>query len=94
MSENEDEERLDALRKRLDEIHHWPSIYMFKFVIPNDPEKVKTLIQIFGESAEFRWRESGKGNYVAGTIRAMMLNADQIFDFYREASKIEGIISL
>jgi hypothetical protein len=86
--------RLNILRQRLNQIHQWPSIYMFKFVVPNNPDNIQAIIAIFGESAEFRWRESGKGNYIAGTIREMMLNADQIFDRYEQASKIPGIIAL
>jgi uncharacterized protein len=91
----EDEKaRLDRLRKQLNEIHTWPSLFMFKFIIPTDTAKITRLHEIFGEIAEYRERLSGKGNYTSVTIREMMLNADQIFDRYTEASKIEGIISL
>ena len=93
MSE-EEKARLDALRKQLDAEHQWPSMYMFKFVLPNDDTKIKQLHEIFGESAEFRSRLSKKGNYTSFTIRSVMLNADQIFDLYSKASRIEGIISL
>ncbi len=91
---SEDKARLDKLRAQLNEFHQWPSIYMFKFVIPTDEQKIVQLNTIFGESAEIRSKLSAKGNYTSMTIRAMMLNADMVFDKYREASKIEGIISL
>jgi putative lipoic acid-binding regulatory protein len=91
---SEDKARLDKLRVQLNEFHQWPSIYMFKFVIPTDEKKIIQLHTLFGESAEIRSKLSGKGNYTSMTIRSMMLNADAVFDKYIEASKIEGIISL
>ncbi len=88
------DDQLDRLRKRLNEIHRWPSIYMFKFILPSDQERITALKLIFGESAEFKERLSEKGNYTSVTVREMMLDADSIFDRYTKASTIEGIISL
>ena len=90
----EDEERLRLLKEKLDEHHTWPSVYMYKFVVPTDEEKINQIHRIFGESAEFRERLSKKGNYTSITIREMMLSADDIFDRYRAVSKIDGVISL
>ena len=67
---------------------------MFKFILPNDEERVTRLKVIFGESAEFKSRLSANGNYISVTVREMMLEADQIFERYTLAAKIEGIISL
>jgi len=89
-----DEDRLQKLRKILDQQNQWPAIYMFKFIIPASDEKLTELKQIFGESAQFSTRKSGKGNYVSVTIKEMMLDADSIFHRYHSASSIEGIISL
>ncbi|MDZ4750448.1 MAG: DUF493 domain-containing protein [Flavobacteriales bacterium] len=90
----EDEDRMDMMRKRLNEIHHWPSIYMFKFILPNDTEGVTRLKLIFGESAEFKQKFSANSKYTSITVREMMLDADTIFDRYKLAATIEGIISL
>lgn len=85
---------MQKLRKLLDEQNQWPAIYMYKFIIPADDGKLVELKQIFGESAEFFTRTSGKGNYMSVTIKEMMLDADSIFHRYHSASSIEGIISL
>ncbi|MGB1032361.1 MAG: DUF493 family protein [Flavobacteriales bacterium] len=90
----EDEERLRLLREKLEEHHDWPSVYMFKFVIPTDPEKIEQIHNIFGESVEYRERLSKNGNYTSITIREMILKVDVIFDRYREVNKIDGVISL
>ncbi len=89
-----DEEKLKSLRAQLDLVHNWPSIYMFKFIIPNEPEAIDSLRNIFDESVEMRERMSKNGNFISFTIREMMLNADSIFDRYTRASSIKGIISL
>ena len=67
---------------------------MFKFVLPSDEERIMRLKRIFGESAEFKMKLSAQGNYTSVTVREMMLDADSIFDRYRQAGTIEGIISL
>lgn len=89
-----DEEHINQLRERLNEIHRWPSIFMFKFILPTDEARITQLKMIFGESAEFKERLSAKGNYTSITVREMMLDADSIFARYKSASVIEGIISL
>jgi uncharacterized protein len=89
-----DDQHLSALRNRLNEIHRWPSIFMFKFILPSDEKKITHLKLIFGESAEFKFRLSANGNYTSITVREMMLSADDIFERYTKASAIEGVISL
>lgn len=89
-----DEEQIERLRQRLNEIHRWPSIYVFKFIMPNKPDKVQELKSKFNENVEFSTRLSEHGKYISITVREMMLDADSIFDRYRAASRIEGIISL
>lgn len=89
-----DEDTLKKLRERLNEVHRWPSKYMFKFVLPNEEEKVTQLKVIFGESAEFQHRLSANANYISITVFEVMLDADAIFERYTKAGTIPGIISL
>jgi putative lipoic acid-binding regulatory protein len=89
-----EEEHIERLRARLNEIHIWPSVFMFKFILPTDEARLTQLKLIFGESAEIRERLSSKGNYTSVTVREMMLSADDIFDRYTRAKDIKDIISL
>jgi putative lipoic acid-binding regulatory protein len=89
-----EEEQIQRLRDRLNEIHVWPSIYMFKFVLPSDQERIQRLKLIFGEKAEVKQRLSSNGKYTSLTIREMMMDADAIFVRYMMAAEIEGVISL
>jgi putative lipoic acid-binding regulatory protein len=89
-----DPERLKKIRAQLNEMHSWPSMYMFKFVLPSDSDRINKLKRIFDESAEFKMKKSRKGNYTSITVKEMIMEVDVIFERYNEASKIEGIISL
>jgi len=89
-----DQEKLNELKRLLDDQNQWPAVYMFKFIIPTDREKFVKLKNIFGESAEVSSRESGKGKYTSVTIKEMMLDSDSILARYAEVKVIEGIISL
>ncbi len=89
-----EDEQIQRLRDRLNEIHVWPSVFMFKFILPSDPVRIQRLKLIFGEKAEIKERLSSNGKYTSLTIREMMMDADSIFVRYMLASEIEGIISL
>lgn len=89
-----DESRLSALRAELNKVHKWPSMYMFKFIVPSHEERVTAVKMLFGESAHFEMKWSANGRYTSITVQAMMMHADEIFEKYTEAAKIEGIISL
>jgi len=95
MKENETEsEKRDRLRKQLDDFHQWPSLFLFKFILPNLPESLKLLKSGFGDSAKMKERVSKKGNYISVTIEEQVSSADVVFDRYEKAGEIPGIISL
>lgn len=82
------------LKEKLKEQHSFPSVYMFKFIVPGSNKLHAQVEALFGDEAQITIRESSKGNYVSITAKEMMLSADNIISRYREASKIEGIVSL
>ena len=88
------EERRDRLRKQLDAFHDWPSAFTFKFVLPNDPERIARLKGLFGAGATFAQRASRNGNYISFTIREVLPSAEHVFVRYESAGQIEGIMSL
>jgi uncharacterized protein len=87
------EDNYEKLRGLLAE-KNFPMVYLFKFIIKKDEDKMIRIRQIFEEIAEFSQRESKNGNYNAITIKQMMLNADDIIDKYVQMEKIEGVITL
>ncbi len=85
----------DRIRKSLDEYHDWPTVYMFKFIVPSDNKKVALVEALFNsKTARITSKQSSKGNYMSITVREVMTNVDKVMDLYREAAKIEGLIAL
>jgi putative lipoic acid-binding regulatory protein len=82
---------LASLKEQLDSQTDFPTLYMFKFIVPIGKEiEVAKLLP----NNEVVFKKSTKGNYASVTIKAMMPSSESIIDIYRRASGIEGIISL
>lgn len=83
----------ENLRAQLDALE-WPSVYLFKFIVPNDNEKMAQVSALFDENATISYHTSSKGNYVSVSVKEVMLSGDSVIEIYENAIKIEGIISL
>lgn len=82
---------LTAFKEQLDAHSGFPSLYMFKFIVPIGKEQeVANLLP----NNEVIFKKSKRGNYVSATIKAMMPSSEAIVAIYKKASEIEGIISL
>ena len=46
------------------------------------------------KDAEIHTRKSSKGTYTSVSVKTIALNANEIIETYKKASKIKGIISL
>jgi uncharacterized protein len=80
-----------AFKDKLELQTTFPTLYMFKFIVPNGKEsEVAALLP----NNKMSLKHSSKGKYVSATIKAMMPNSDSILEIYERASKIEGVISL
>lgn len=84
----------DELRRKLNAGNPWPQIYMFKFIVPSDNQKIALVESLFGDDADIKLQPSSQGKYTSLTARVVMLDAEQIITIYKQASEIEGIISL
>ncbi len=83
----------DNLKVQLEQ-QEWPALYLFKFIIPNENEKLAQVSALFDENANISYHNSSSGHYVSVSVKEVMLSADSIIEVYEKASKIEGIISL
>ena len=81
-----------TFQKKLDSHYAWPSLYVFKFIVPTDNEKaLRQLFPLHNTSAE---KASGKGKYISLTYQMMMPSSQSVIDVYKKASTIEGIVAL
>jgi len=86
---------IQRIKKMLDKEHNWPSVFMFKFVVPSENEKIAKVESMFNtKTSEVRLKTSSKGNYTSITIREVMTSAQAVLDVYSEANEIEGLIAL
>ncbi len=89
------EEFYKRLREELENNHEWPTRYMFKFIIPNDPVKIDEIKQRFDDIPyDFKQNLSRNGKYASLTFVAVMENPDQIIERYRKMEDIEGLIAI
>ncbi len=85
----------EKLKKSLIETTEFPTIYMYKFIIPNVDEKFKQIESVFDNmGAVINSKPSKTGKYTSLTILVKMISADDIITKYQEVSKVEGVISL
>tara|TARA_B110000003_G_scaffold276576_1_gene324092 strand:- start:24244 stop:24525 length:282 start_codon:yes stop_codon:yes gene_type:complete len=83
------------LKVKLDETTKFPSDYLFKFIVSNESNKQEELQDIFKNSgALINKKKSKKGKYISFSIVINIVNSNEVIFYYKQAEKIEGIISL
>jgi len=89
-----DQDPYQSLLEKLKEQKGWPMVYLFKFIIPNDNQKLALAERLFGPEAQVQINKSRTGKYLSVSAKEMMINPDEVIKRYREAQKIEGLIAL
>lgn len=85
----------DRLKQELLNTSEWPSTYLYKFIIPTDPEKLAKIKDLFDNTgAVIESRESRNGKYTSLSITVHLEDPDQVIEKYIEVGKVEGVISL
>lgn len=87
------DEVLEKLKIQLD-LQSWPDVYLFKFIIPNDSEKIAKVTALFNDSTDIVMHPSRNGNYMSISAKELMLDVNSIIQKYMEASQINGLIAL
>ncbi len=83
--------KLLEFKEKLDSQHRWPSLYMFKFIVPKGQEN--SIIDLFPKN-EVKTKASKRGNYISVTSQVMMGSSDDVIKIYQDAHKVEGVIAL
>ena len=84
---------LEKLKIQLEQ-QEWPDVYMFKFIVPNQSDKVAQVTALFNDSTDIVMHPSKTGKYISVTAKELMLDVDSILVKYEEAALIEGLIAL
>ena len=82
---------IESFSEKLDQLHSWPTLYMFKFIVPKSKEaEVRSLFPLHTPTE----KESKNGNYISLTLQMMMPSSKAVINVYQKVSTIEGIIAL
>ena len=85
----------DRLQVELDNSNTWPAIYLFKFIVPTDEDKIQRVESAFDcMGAVINTKKSKTGKFTSISIDVTMKDSQEIIDKYLEVSTIEGIVSL
>jgi uncharacterized protein len=86
-----DQNWIQSFREKLDQHYAWPSLYIFKFIVPSGREsEVKKLFPHHTTTE----KQSSQGKYTSVTVQMMMQSSDAVISIYQQASTIEGLIAL
>jgi putative lipoic acid-binding regulatory protein len=86
-----DKDWIQSFREKLDQHYAWPSLYIFKFIVPAGKEdEVKKLFPNHTTTE----KHSQKGNYTSITVQIMAPSAETVINIYQQASSIPGLIAL
>jgi uncharacterized protein len=86
-----DQHWIDNFQKKLEEHYSWPSLYLFKFIVPKGKEA--ELKELF-PSHTLTEKISAKGNYVSITFQIMASSSEAVIEVYQRAAVVEGLIAL
>ncbi|MBI2258037.1 MAG: DUF493 family protein [Flavobacteriia bacterium] len=81
------------LKSQLEQLD-WPSLYYYKFIIPNTPETLAKVASLFESDSDLSFQPSSKGNYTSVSVKEIAVNAEQVVEKYEKAIQIKGLIAL
>ena len=88
------EEDLEKFRLKLLETTTFPTVYMFKIIVPSNNRSIAMAENLFEPEADIKTKESDKGKYTSITVKQVVIAVEEILDIYRKASLIEGAMML
>ena len=95
MDTKKTEEFYIKLKSQLEETSKWPSIYLYKFIVPSNSDKAEKITKIFDNTgAVIESKQSKTGKYTSLSVTVNLKNADEVVKYYKEVGEIEGVISL
>ncbi|MCT4602459.1 MAG: DUF493 family protein [Marinifilum sp.] len=89
-----DPDKYNRIKQHLIESTQWPSMYMFKFIVPNNEDKLNAVRNLFPKETEFSYKTSRDIRFIGVTVKIVMQSAEEVIEVYSRAQGIKGIMSL
>lgn len=87
-------EELEKFKAKLLETTTFPTVYMFKLIVPSDNRSIALAENLFGAEADLLTKESDKGKYTSITAKQVVVNVEEILEVYQKAGEIKGAMIL
>lgn len=85
----------ERLKDELRTTSDWPSLYLFKFIVPTDEKKILSVENTFNNlGAVITTTKSKTGKFTSVSVNVQMKNPEEVVEKYLAVSTVEGIISL
>jgi hypothetical protein len=84
----------DKLRELLNEDKQWPRLYMYKFIIPNQDDKVEQVASKMQANCQISYKHTNNLKFVSLTCKVTMHSADSIVDVLISVAEISGVMVL
>ena len=95
MNTESPDEFYKRLKIQLADSTQWPSLYLYKFIVLTDDEKIRQVHEVFNNTgAVIDSKKSKKGKYTSLSISVNLKNPDEVIAKYKEVGEIDGVISL
>jgi len=95
MNAESPDEFYKRLKIQLADSTKWPSLYLYKFIVLTDDEKIRQVHEVFNNTgAVIDSKKSKKGKYTSLSISVTLKNPDAVIAKYKEVGAIDGVISL
>jgi len=95
MNAESPDEFYKRLKTQLIDSTKWPSLYLYKFIVLTDDEKIRQVHEVFNNTgAVIDSKKSKKGKYTSLSISVNLKNPDEVIAKYRKVGEIDGVISL
>lgn len=88
------EKDIETFRLKLLETTTFPTVYMFKIIVPSDNRKIALVESLFESEADIKTKESDRGKYTSITAKQVIIDVEEILTIYKKASMIEGVMML
>lgn len=88
------EQELKNFKEKILETTTFPSVYMYKFIVPSENRSIALVESLFEPETDIHTKESGNGKYTSITGMQVVVNVEEIMDVYKKASTIKGILFL
>ena len=82
------------LKELLAQNKKWPMLYMFKFIVPNEGDKVKQVVELLPKHGNVSYNHTKNLKYVSVTCKVSMKSANAIIEVTSKIAAIKGVMSL